>query len=288
MAKVCFSDRIKTNAEGFQQIISKFNEVCDYKESIIEIDFSDVSFFDANFAAIIGVYLERLEELGNIIIFSFTKNSEKVQHTLQRNQFLVQRGYPSLVDNFNTCVPYRKFRSVDAAGFQQYIITDFIGIEGFPKMTADLGKKMVESVYEIYVNATTHGQCNYIHACGQVFIRNPEKPLQFCIVDSGKNIKENVSEHFGKDICSTDSILWAMELGHTTKVNETGGLGLGLIFEFVKLNRGILQVVSHDGFYQFKGGNVTTTRLNSPFPGTIVNLTINLADTKSYYLSNGS
>lgn len=284
--KVKFPNNIKTNSSGFQEIISKFNEVIHLTDRLIEIDFENVTFFDANFAAIIGVYLEKLEENGNIITFNFSPSSNKVKHTLQRNQFLTLRGYPFLHDNFNTSVPYKKFRSADGEGFQDYILTEFIGISDFPQMTEVLGKKMVESVFEIYVNAKTHGLCNYIHTCGQVFKNKIGKPLQFCIVDSGKNIKENVSNHVGKDIESTQAILWAMKLGNTTKINETGGLGLGLIFEFIKLNKGILQVVSYDGFYEFKGGSVSTKKLSSPFLGTIVNLTVNLADTNSYYLSD--
>jgi anti-anti-sigma regulatory factor len=281
--KIFFPDNVKTNWLGFNQIISQFHRYLDLSNSIIEIDFNNVNFFDANFAAILGVYIEKFEERNNTIIF---KNfNTKVEQVLRRNQFLIQFGFASLADKFETCVPYKKFRNADSEGFQQYIEADLIGKPTFPKMSEELGPKMVESIYEIYVNAITHGQCHYIHTCGQIFKRSPSIPLQFCIVDSGKNIKENVSEHFGVEISATKAIEWAMQLGNTTKTHLSGGLGLGLIFDFIKLNKGTLQVVSSDGFYEYKGGTVSTLPLLSPFLGTIVNLTINLEDTNSYILA---
>lgn len=282
-----FPNNIKTNFEGYQELISKLNSIINLNYSFIEIKFENVSFFDANFAAILGVYIEKLEEANNIVTFNFSEKSYKVRDVLRRNEFLLQYGYSVLIDNFGTCVPYRKFRSVDDDGFQTYITEKLIGMHDFPQMTLDLAQKMVMSVFEIYTNAKTHGICNYIHTCGQVFIRMPDKPLQFCIVDSGITIKENVSKHFNKELESTEAIKWAMEMGNTTKQNETGGLGLGLIFDFVKLNRGVLQVISHDGFYEYKGGAINTRKLINPFFGTIVNITINLVDNKSYYLVDG-
>jgi hypothetical protein len=274
---------VKTNWEGFNQIISQFHKYLTISYSIIEIDFNNVNFFDANFAAIIGVYIEKFQERGNTI--NFNNFNSKVEQVLRRNQFLTQFGYPNLEDKFETCVPYRKFRNADSEGFQQYIVTDLIGKPAFPKMSEQLGTKMVESIFEIYVNAISHGQCNYIHTCGQIFIRSPQKPLQFCIVDSGRNIKDNVSEHLNQNVISTNAIRWAMQLGNTTKTHISGGLGLGLIFDFISLNKGTLQVVSSDGFYEYKGGSISTSHLTAPFLGTIVNLTINLEDTNSYTLA---
>lgn len=59
-------------------------------------------------------------------------------------------------------------------------------------------------------------------------------------------------------------------------------MGLAVIFEFIKLNRGKIQIVSADGYYEYKNDIVTKEDLNTYFDGTIVTLIFNLND-KNYY-----
>ena len=47
-----------------------------------------------------------------------------------------------------------------------------------------------------------------------------------------------------------------------------------------------MRIVSDDGYWQKKKGDIFTAKLNSPFPGTVVNLEINTADTHSYGLAS--
>ena len=78
-----------------------------------------------------------------------------------------------------------------------------------------------------------------------------------------------------------------MVSGNTTK-REVGGLGLGVIFEFIKLNKGKIHIVSSDGYYEFSNGQVITKRLTSPFGGTLINLSFNLNDKHYYWLKEES
>jgi hypothetical protein len=52
------------------------------------------------------------------------------------------------------------------------------------------------------------------------------------------------------------------------------------------LNRGRIQIVSDAGYWQRERGRTVTARLSQPFPGTVVSLEINTADTQSYALSS--
>ena len=78
-----------------------------------------------------------------------------------------------------------------------------------------------------------------------------------------------------------------MVSGNTTK-REVGGLGLGVIFEFIKLNKGKIHIVSSDGYYEFSNGQVITKRLTAPFGGTLINLSFNLNDKHYYWLKEES
>ena len=86
----------------------------------------------------------------------------------------------------------------------------------------------------MFENARTHGKCKNIHTCGQFY--PTRKKLHITIVDTGKTIVNNVNDFLNKGMSSSECINWAMETGNTTKVGNTpGGLGLGLIFEFINL-----------------------------------------------------
>ena len=74
---------------------------------------------------------------------------------------------------------------------------------------------------------------------------------------------------------------------NTTKRGRIpGGLGLKLLREFITLNGGRLQIVSDRGYWGLEEGHTQAERLSQPFPGTVVNVEINTADTQSYKLSS--
>ena len=89
-----------------------------------------------------------------------------------------------------------------------------------------------------------------------------------------------------EEIEGSDAIEWAMVKGNTTKLNTSGGLGLAVIFEFIKLNRGKIQIVSADGYFEYRNDLVTKLKLNSYFNGTIVTIIFNLNDKNYYSLIN--
>jgi len=114
-----------------------------------------------------------------------------------------------------------------------------------------------------------------------------KKPLHFTIVDKGITIKENVCNFLAESLSGSETIQWAIVRGNSTK-QEVGGLGLGIIFDFINLNKGKIHIVSADGYYEFSNGQETTKTLSNPFEGTLVNLTFDLTDKHHYYLEEES
>lgn len=93
-----------------------------------------------------------------------------------------------------------------------------------------------------------------------------------------------VGDHLKRNISGEDAIEWAMKKGNTTKTkNISGGLGLDLIYQFIQHNKGKIQIISNDGFWEWHRGMINKKRLSSPFQGTIANLRFNLND-KTYYM----
>jgi len=86
---------------------------------------------------------------------------------------------------------------------------------------------------------------------------------------------------------SCAAIKWALAEGNTTKTgNQPGGLGLKLLKEFIRMNKGKLQIASRFGFYEYSATVDSVTKLDHDFPGTCVNIEINTQDTSSYYLKS--
>ena len=111
------------------------------------------------------------------------------------------------------------------------------------------------------------------------------------IVDMGQSIKTNVNsfrKKFNKDdLSGSQAIEWALVKGNTTKTgNNPGGLGLDVIFEFIKLNKGKIQIVSADGYWEFIRGKTEAKLFDNDFPGTIANIEFNLDDSSYYQLKS--
>lgn len=275
---------IKSEYEGYDLIVTWLNNYKYLVNTEITFDFTKVTFLEANLCALIGTIFELLESKGNKI--SLININNGIETILRKNEFLLPFGYEKINDSYDTVLTYMRFTPNDDIGFHAYIHGELLSKPQFPKHSEKLGREITKNIFEIYENARTHGKCDYIHACGQFFPRKQDKPLHFTIVDKGDNIKQNVSTYLKRDISAEDAIEWAMVKGNTTKTGLTsGGLGLAVIFDFIKLNRGKIQIISSDGFYEFKNGNVVKNKLNSIFDGTIVNFKFNLNDNNHYVLT---
>lgn len=111
--------------------------------------------------------------------------------------------------------------------------------------------------------------------------------LDFSVADLGVGMRQNIQDNTGLDLSPEAAIVWANEGRNTTKRGRVpGGLGLKLLGEFIDLNGGRIQIVSDAGYWRREKGKTATAILNHPFPGTVVSVEINTADTNSYRLTS--
>ncbi len=284
--EIKFTDDIKTDFDGYSRLLSVLTEALYSPDKEILFDFCKVQFFEANLCAVIATIIEILEQQGKTVSFKNFQN--QVEIILRKNEFLLPYNYRPIVDSYQTCIRYKKFNpnlQVDDSNFEDYIKNELLNKSDFPSHSQLLGKHITLRIFELYENARTHGLCNYIHACGQYFPRKLGKPLNITIVDRGKNFQENVSGYLKQEMDAVAAIEWAMQKGNTTKTgNISGGLGLDLIFQFVQHNKGKIQIISSNGFWEWHRGTTQKQVLPHQFNGTIANLRFNLNDTTHYYL----
>lgn len=272
---------INTSFACYNQFVNFYAQLQDIAFDSITINLND--WFGANMSAVLGGLIDKVSFTNSV---SISSNKTQVINILKKNTFLANYGYEITPDTNGTTIKYLKLAPSASRYFNSYVMNELLSKSALPEMTDGLKKKIAESIYEIFVNAQIHSQTDHIYTCGQFF---PAKhKIEFTIVDMGlgfKNIINNRFKDTNTPLSSTQAIKWALIDGNTTKTDVSGGLGLSLLTEFIKLNNGKFQIISDDGFYEV-GATEHVDTLDAPFPGTIVNMEFRTDDVHSYRLSS--
>lgn len=269
---------INNSFDSYQQLICFYEENKNKMFGNIRIELQQ--WFAANMSAVIGALLDLLSQ--NLNDFSFNI-PEKIEQILLKNDFFTFYGREREDDFNNTTIKFKKLTPNDAKYFKNYVFNELIDRDELPKMTTAVKEKIVESIYEMFVNAQIHSETNNIYTCGQFF---PKKnTIEFTIVDTGIGIKEKVNKFLNMNLTASKAIKWAIIDTHSTK-DVTGGIGLSLLKEFIEKNKGKMQIISDSGFYEFNENKEITTEFQGRFPGTIINLRFNTNDNYNYCLKS--
>ena len=278
---------IKSSFHGFSELIRVSEEISSCNDEKCEMNFSKVDWFDANMCAPFGAILYKFYVKGwPITVYG---QRPEIASILQRNRFLPNFGFdiPIKPDYYGTTIEYKRFERTDSASFIEYITEQFAG-KKIPKMTEALKKRFRASISELFENAVAHSQTTLgIFACGQYYPKGNR--LDFSVADRGMGIRRAVNRFTGQRMNAVEAIEWATTGDNTTrerKGGKPGGLGLKLIKEFIDLNKGRVHIVSDSGYWCYEEGQTKTRRFKMPFPGTVVNIEINTADTSSYRLAS--
>jgi anti-sigma regulatory factor (Ser/Thr protein kinase) len=271
---------LRNDFVSYQQLALLYERHAD--DFIEEIPIELRSWFSANMASALGAVLDKL--INGLNSVKFGHIDEKIKLILQKNDFLSFYGFLRAIDNHSTTIRYMKLRPSDGKFFSQYVTNELLNRSELPRLSAGLKEKMTEAIYEIFVNAQIHSQTEHIYTCGQFYpIKNR---IEFTITDVGIGFKEKIKQRFGKELTSVQAIRWAVQDRHTTKKEVTGGIGLAILREFIIRNKGKMQIVSGDGFYEYSHRGETVETMTARFPGSIVNLQFCTDDNLSYLLAS--
>ena len=250
--------------------------------SAVEVDFSRCGFLRQNAVAFVGGLIRLLEHRHNIVRIKWESMQSQVVANLDRNGFReafcdVHGPLPG-----NT-IPYREDRAttVDKEGIIDYLKSKWLG-RGWLYVSSQLRDAIVGKMWEIYANAFEHSSSPIgIFSCGQYFPRL--HALNLTVVDFGVGIPSNVRQFASSPGLGAQTAMeWAFKPGTTTKSNGMGrGVGLDLIKQFVVLNKGKLEVFSHEGHAVIESGGSGYFNRSCFFGGTLVNISLNCDE--SYY-----
>lgn len=269
---------IQNDKASYQRLIDFYLEGNNTKYIEISFDF----WFAANMSAAVGGILDVLKKDG--VIYSIGEITNSIEAILRKNGFLCHHfNYPETTDIHHTTIPYQKLSSQNGTLFNDYVSYHLFERNELPQMSQGVKNKMIELIYELFANAQIHSGTEYVYTCGQFF---PYKnKIEFTIVDTGVGFKEKVNRKFNRNLSAGQAIQWAVQDKNTTK-DITGGLGLAMLKEFTEYNKGKIQIVSTDGYYQFSNGEEIISSFDGAFPGTIVNIQFKTNDNSSYMLKN--
>lgn len=285
MKKIEIPSKICSDFNGYS-FFSNLNKALEsFRFEKIELDFSFNTWFEANLCSALGALINKSNSNFNQV---FINNlGFKQEEIFRKNHFLASFGGFKIQDYNDTTIKYRKSRITEDKRIKDFLDKELIGKPDFPKLSNAARSEIIRSIFEIYSNAIIHGGCKEVYSCGQFYPQKRPPRIDFTIVDIGHTIKKNVNEFLASDFNGVEAIIWALAENNTTKPKENnipGGLGLKLIEKFVSLNKGKLQIVSSDGFWELNKGKQNASDLDYPFPGTLVNLEFNLDDDSFYYL----
>jgi hypothetical protein len=274
---------INSDQIGFLSLIHFCNKIHKTKSLKINIDMSGLNFIDANLCSVIGAILFEKKEKGHFIYFS--NIPPKIRDILSRNLFLYHFSDDMYIeDGRKSTVKFRVFRPNQSIDFKNHIEKGLFGHKDILSMTPAAKKYLLVNFCEVFGNCVGHSNSSFITACGQFF--SQKKRVNFTIVDCGVGIYQNVINYLNMDLAHHETINWAMKLKNSTRPDdEVGGLGLHILREFLKLNEGTLQIISGAGYWSEEKSVNFATDLSDKFPGTIINMSLNLNDLKVYFLA---
>lgn len=278
MDKFILSD-IDTKLESYNQFTEFYNSIKNFVFCNISVSLNN--WFGANMCAVLAGLLDKIDFSNSIKI---TSNNEGVLTILKKNGFLANYGYEKADDVYSTTCRYLKLEPNQGRFFNFYVMDELLGKESFPDMSDKLKQKIKESIYEVFVNAQMHSNTKFIYTCGQFYPK--KQKIEFTIVDTGIGFKNKINSSMNVNLNSLQAIKWALGTNNTTKKDIPGGLGLAILTEFIKLNKGKFQVISDNGFYQLSEDGEQIEMLNYPFPGTVVNMEFRTDDEFLYKLDS--
>jgi hypothetical protein len=285
--KIQIINKICSDFEGYSFLSQLNSQMSNLFLEKVELNFETNTWFEANLCAVLGAIINETQiNLNQVNIINLRPKQKEI---FSKNHFLANFAGEKIEDNNNTTIKYRKNRLTEEKQIKNFLESELINKPDFPKLSNKAKKEIIRSIFEIYSNATLHGNCDYVYSCGQFFPTKMPPRIDFTIVDLGNTIQKNVSEYLKSNISGKEAIIWAISENNTTKPksnNIPGGLGLKIMLEFVKMNKGKVQIVSGDGYWQFDKNGEFSNKLEVSFPGTIVNLEFNLDDSSFYYLKN--
>lgn len=243
----------------------------------ITLNITKCNYIDPSVLPIIGSFGKMLQQHNIHGQLKFSGSHTDVIDYIQKSGLYTHYTGKGLIDE--DAIPFTAITNIEEAQNQIGYV-----MQKAPVYLASAVEDIIFSkLLEIFLNSFEHSSSQYpIFSCG--YWRQHHSTLTFSIYDLGVGIPHNVRKFLDKDIEDTACIQMAIKDGFSTaKVNYSRGLGLGVLIDFVKLNKGTMTLCSGKGHYSVDSkANVHYNGLSSSLLGTLFTIDIK-ADNEHIY-----
>lgn len=269
--------------EGIEKLLEVF-QTSFPEEGMITFCFNDCKFISSEAIAILsGIKLLR-DSTGLLTNIAMRTIDLEVRNFLNNSRFL-KMFLPNSVADSSTSLPIYVQQDFSKEGILQYIDKEIIERSEMPEMSEELRKEIRRAFFEIFGNVFTHSESEIGGlVCGQVYPKI--KKIQIVFYDAGvgiaKRVKETQSEFQEKQ--DKEAIEWALMRGTSTSssTEQSRGLGLYLIRQFLKVNEGEIRIYANTGYFEEKNGKTNFGFLTFALDGTLIDLRINIRNDVKY------
>lgn len=248
----------------------------------VTLDFSQCESLRQNAVAFLGGLANLIKSRGGRIEFRWESLKVDVRRNLGRQGFIHRFAGGKSKKGWHS-IPYREDKKLEKNDLIEYLKEHWIG-KDWVHISELAQEAIIGTVLEIYSNAFDHGKSDVgIFSCGQHYVKGKE--LKLTVVDFGVGIPSNVRLYLkDNSFPASEAIKWAVKPGNSTKpkTDAPGGVGLGLLKDFIQINKGHLEIFSHEGYLFIGSERETYSQRNVFFEGTLVN--IKLKCDESYYM----
>lgn len=208
--------------------------------------------------------------------------SEKIIQMLKSSKFIKKKD---ICRAFNTDITTILTNNTQSLSKKEDVIEVVANIaqEAPVVMSEDLEELFVFVVGELFNNAMDHSEAKDIIAAKYLSIR--KNVFSFSCYDTGIGIPSKIKTiypHFDEK----EALLWSLERGNSTVLNEPRGLGLDLLRDFANQNEGTLRIFSNSMIYIYdhrKGERCVSTKFS--FQGTLCEMDIKADKNRKYALN---
>ena len=280
---------VNDRESDFQRLFMLYAQAMSTNAPGIMFMFTHCEFLRPNAVAFLGGLWRSLMAKRVGVFIDWGTLKPEIEAILVQNTFCTQFGHQTPPFYHGHAIPYREDPKQDANSILDYLTQNWIG-KGWLKVSEALRDAIAGTVWEIYVNSFEHSKSALgVFSCGQHYKNRNE--LVLSVVDFGIGIPNNVRKYLSEDprastLTAEACLKWACISGNTTSTDGIArGLGLHLLKEMVKVNKGRLELYSHDAYVKIDEHGEIYKTLPFSFKGTILYITL-LCDEKYYRLKS--
>jgi hypothetical protein len=235
--QIDFTEGLSKGQIVYDRLAKLQNQILDTPDEEVEVHFLNLGSVGRTFTFIIGC----LPLLG--------KQHQKTVRLFLPPRIMKHMEYMDIYDYYsNPATKFQRFQHIE--NNSEDVASLVLGIVKDAPITMSEGLKelLVSKIGEMYNNAFEHSKATYVLG-GKYF--KSRGLYCFSCYDTGIGICKNVRTFLDEPITDPEALEWAIKPQNTTNPEYSRGLGLSVLLEFAKVNKGEIRICTGNVLFTF-------------------------------------